>query len=154
MSDEIFDLIAPTDFFSGMAPDEVRVLAGFGHIEDTDAGDYLIERGDPASGFRLITIGRVAIELATHARPHMIQTLGPGDVLGISWMIPPHTWQFSARALTPTRAVYLDTDRIREEADRDLLLHDDLVTRFLVVMAKRLQATRLRLLDVYQKADA
>ena len=34
-----------------------------------------------------------------------IETLGPGAVLGWSWLFPPHTWQFGAVATEPTLTI-------------------------------------------------
>jgi len=149
----ILDQISEAGFFTGMGADELKLLAGFGHSDVINAGGYLIERGSPAIGFRLIVAGRVALELMSHARPHVIQTLGAGDPLGISWLVPPHVWQFTARAITDTQVIVFDTDAIREAAEHDITLHDDLVTRFLSVMARRLQATRLQVLDLYQRVE-
>jgi len=150
---DILDQISEAEFFAGMGADELKLLAGFGHSEVVNAGGYLIQRGSPAIGFRFIIAGRVALELLSHARPHVIQTLGAGDALGISWLVPPHVWQFSARAITDTHLIVFDTDAIREAAEHDITLHDELVTRFLKVMAKRLQATRLQVLDLYQRVE-
>ena len=141
-------------FFDGMSVEEADTLAQFASAETHEPGDVFFERGRPAAGFWLILEGRVALDLPTATKSHVIQTLGSGDVLGISWLVRPHTWQFTARAVTETRSIRFDTDRIKEEAGQDVELHDDLVTRFLGVMAKRLQATRVQLLDLYPAGDA
>jgi CRP-like cAMP-binding protein len=92
----------------------------------------------------------VAIELPIPARPVLpIQTLGEGDVLGWSWLYPPHKWQFGARALEPTKAIVFDATRLRARCETDHELGYELMKRFAHVMTQRLTATRLQLLDVY-----
>ncbi len=142
--------LAQVEFFAGMALPELELLARHAHAADHDTDEYLLQRGRPASGFYLITSGRVSLELDAPRGRLAVQTLGAGDVLGISWLIPPHTWQFSARAVKPVSTIFFDTAEIRQRAERDVVLHDDLMTRFMQLMAKRLHATRIQLLDLYQ----
>ena len=51
----------------------------------------------------------MALESGTDGSPRItLQVLGPGDVLGWSWLFPPFEWHFSARALEPCRVVALN----------------------------------------------
>ncbi len=83
----------------------------------------------------------------------MIETLGPGDVVGWSWLFPPYRWQFDAVALERVAAVALDGACLRAKCDDDTRLGFELTRRFAGVLIDRLQATRLRLLDLYGDAD-
>lgn len=76
-----------------------------------------------------------------------IQTLGPGDVLGWSWLFPPYYWHFDARALEPTEAVFFHGTPLREECESDHDLGYELVKRMSAVMMRRRQATRRSLLE-------
>ena len=97
----------------------------------------------------------VALEVFTPTRgPVVIETLGPGEVLGWSWLFPPYRWHFDAQAVEPVRAVALDGGCLRGKCEEDPRLGYELTRRFAAIMMDRLQATRLRLLDVYCNADA
>ena len=78
-----------------------------------------------------------------------IQSLGPGEPLGWSWLFPPYRWHFSARVVEPTRAIALDGACLRTKGEEDHELGYQLVKRVAQIMMQRLQATRLQLLDVY-----
>jgi len=78
-----------------------------------------------------------------------VQTLGPGDVLGWSWLVPPHYWQFTATALTSVTAVELDTAELQALAEADPALGYPLALTLFEVVVARLQSTRSRLLDLY-----
>ena len=78
-----------------------------------------------------------------------IDTVGEGDVLGWSWLIPPYHWHFDARAVEPTRAIALDGRCLRGKCDADHELGYELMKRFAQVIEQRLEATRWQLLDVY-----
>jgi hypothetical protein len=81
-----------------------------------------------------------------------IETVGDGELLGWSWLIPPFQWHFDARALNLTRAIALDARCLRGKCDADPALGYELLKRFSQVMEQRLEATRLQLLDLYVNA--
>jgi CRP-like cAMP-binding protein len=78
-----------------------------------------------------------------------IETLDPGEVVGWSWLFPPHRWHFDARALSLVRATIFDGACLRGKCEADPQLGYDLMSRFAQVVVERLQQTRQRLLDVY-----
>ena len=125
------------------------VTAGFEH------GASVFREGDAADAFYVIRRGRVALELFVPGRgPLTIETLEPGEVVGWSWLFPPYRWHFDARAVTAVRAVAVDGACLREKCDEDPALGYELMRRFSAVLIERLQATRVRLLDLYGRPDA
>ena len=58
---------------------------------------------------------------------------------------------FDARATELTRAIGIDAACLRGKCDADPVLGYEMMRRFLPVVVKRLNATRLQLLDVYGK---
>ena len=79
----------------------------------------------------------------------MIQSREAGEVTGWSWLIPPYRWHFDARAMDLTRAIALDGKCLREKFEKDHDLGYELMKRFALVIAERLDATRFQLMDVY-----
>lgn len=114
------------------------------------ARQRIFDEGEPADGCWLIRHGRVALDTAAPGRGVLIvQTLGAGDVLGWSWLVPPRRWQFGAVALDDVHAVQLDTDRLLALADADPALGYALALGLFDAVVARLQNTRARLLDLY-----
>jgi CRP-like cAMP-binding protein len=110
----------------------------------------IFREGDEANQFFLIREGRVAIEVFSEARgPVTIQTLNAGEILGWSWLVPPYFWRFDARAVDEVRALALDGKCLREKCETDPRLGYELLKRFALVITRRLEATRMQLLDVY-----
>ena len=108
----------------------------------------LFREGEPANKFYLIESGRIAIEAHQLANgTALVQTLGPGDVLGWSWLFPPFTWHFQARALEPSPAIVLDGARLLVTAERNREFGYELMKRVAQVVIRRLQATRKQLLE-------
>ncbi len=115
-----------------------------------EAGHPILSAGDVADRLHLIVEGDVAIGLqAPGGPPAILQTIGPGDVLGWSWLLPPYRWTFDATAVTRVRAVTLDAARLRAAMADDPVFGHALLSRLLEAITDRLQATRLQLLDVY-----
>jgi CRP-like cAMP-binding protein len=144
------DIAAETRVFRGMAPERLAVVAGCGSTTGFEAGEYLFREGEPADLFFLVRTGAVALEVHTPGRGSLtIETIEAGDVVGWSWLFPPYRWHFDARAVEPARAIAFDGACLRGKAEADPALGYDLMSRFASVMIERLQATRLRLLDLY-----
>jgi CRP-like cAMP-binding protein len=112
--------------------------------------EELFRAGDRADAFFLVRHGRVALELHVPDRGAVvIETLGPGELLGWSWLISPYRWQFDARAVDPVEVLSFDAAPLREMIERDHDLGYALYVSFGRVLLERLQATRHRLLDLY-----
>lgn len=98
----------------------------------------------------MIRRGAVAIETFVPPRHAVtIETIHEGDLLGWSWLVPPYRTVFDARALGSVGAIAFDGACLRGKCEEDPVLGQELMRRFAQVIVERLQATRLRLLDVY-----
>jgi CRP-like cAMP-binding protein len=141
-------------FFQGLDSSFIEVLTGCAANVRIDAGDHFFREGEPAHRFYLIRHGRVSVEFSNPSgEPVPVQTLGPGDELGWSWLYPPYRWRFDARALDLTRAVSMDARCIRGKLDDDPNLGYELMKRLAAVVHARLHAARLHILDAYGLAS-
>jgi CRP/FNR family cyclic AMP-dependent transcriptional regulator len=95
--------------FAALTPHQATVVAGCASNVVFDEGETIFHAGDKADTFYLLRHGRVALDLHAGERGSLtIETLGPGELLGWSWLIPPYRWQFDARAVDLVRAVAFD----------------------------------------------
>lgn len=142
-------ILAGHPFLEGMARQHLALLAGYSSDVHFDAGRFLFREGEEANHFYFIRSGKVAVETFSPQRgPIEIETLAEGDVLGWSWIVPPYFWRFDARAVEATRAIALDGRCLRRKCEMDKDLGYELLKRFVNIMDRRLQATRLQLLDL------
>ena len=112
------------------------------------AGTVLARAGEPAHSFYLIQSGSVAVSLPTPGRGDVpVQTVGPGEVLGWSWLVPPHNWQFDCRAVEDVRGIRFDAEWLREKCEQDHELGYHLLRQLLSVVGGRLTATWRQLLE-------
>jgi CRP/FNR family transcriptional regulator, cyclic AMP receptor protein len=146
----IEDLMAEHKFFSDLEPAHRSVVAGCGSNKTIKAGDYLLREGDPANEFFAIRSGKVSIGIYVPNRGEtVVETLGPGDVAGWSWLFPPYTTHFDTLATDTTHVIAFDGSCLRKKCDADPALGYALMKRFAVLVIVRMQATRLQLLDMY-----
>ncbi|NKY88514.1 Crp/Fnr family transcriptional regulator [Nocardia veterana] len=136
---------------AGLGRGHLHTLARAGRDVRYPAGHRLISEGGRADRCWLIRSGCVVVDAVVPGRGAVVvQTLGSGDVLGWSWLVPPYRWHFGAVTAEPVAAIEFDSGRLAELADADPKL-GYLLTRLLFeALLERLQATRARLLNLYR----
>jgi len=114
--------------------------------------EIIFREGDASHTFYLLFSGKVSLEVVAPGKIVRVQTLMEGEELGWSAVLPDAGKQFQARAMTNVRMLVFDGVALREAMDKDCSLGYAIATRLLSVVARRLQATRLQLLDLYAPA--
>ena len=137
-------LIEQQPFFKGLNEQQVEMLAESALLMEFEPGQKLLQEGDPANRFYLILEGQVAFEMEADANGATIpiQLLGAGDDVGWSWLFPPYSMHFSARAVKPTRTIFFYGTRLREQCEQDHEFGYQLMKRIAEVATKCLQATQ------------
>jgi CRP-like cAMP-binding protein len=117
------------------------------------AGEVIFREGETANRFYLIEDGKVALESAQEVGggPVAIDVISAGDLLGWSWIFPPHTWHFTARAVEPTTAIFFYGTILRDYCEKDPELGYELFKRMSEVMMRRMQRARDQLIDALRK---
>lgn len=133
-------------FTEGYKPDHLELLAKYGTKVEFSSGSYILNEGEPANQFYFILQGRVALGTFISGRGFTtIQTLGDKEIVGWSWLIPPHQWRFSALVILPTQAIQFDGQKLREECEADHSFGYIMLQRMALVLGQRLEETRKRL---------
>jgi CRP-like cAMP-binding protein len=145
-------ILAQHPFLQGLDPAMVSLLVGCASNVRYDADEALFEEGDEATQFFIIRSGKVAIEMNVPGRGAVtIQTIGEGEILGSSWLLPPYLCRFTARATELSRAIALDGTCLRTKCESDANLGYQLMKRFAHILEDRLESMRLQLLDIYSE---
>lgn len=113
------------------------------------AGDVLFREGDGRDDFYLIVSGAVALEIRAANQTIRVETLMNGEELGWSAALPDSKKHFQARALKNVHALAFEGERLREYCNEDPDFGFKFTRWMLNVVAQRLQATQLQLLDMY-----
>jgi CRP-like cAMP-binding protein len=137
-------------FFAGLDEGFCKLVCGCAKNVRFEAGQYLFREGEPADQFYLLRHGRVALQITAPGRGALtFLTVGEGEIVGVSWLIPPYRWTYDAKALGLARAIAMDATCLRNKCEADHDFGYDMMKRFMPVLIERLQAARLQLLDVY-----
>ena len=142
--------VAARPFLLGMNEQHVRLLADCAMHSHFHTDGIIFREGEAANRFYLIVHGKVGLESSTLGEPIRIEEIQDGDLLGWSWLFPPYAWHFTARALEETDAIFFYGTILCEYCEKDHSLGFELFKRMSVVMLRRLQAARQRLLSVSQ----
>ncbi len=152
MSESLEDALSQHPFLSGLPEGTLELVASCAQLVTFETGSLLLTEGGVATTLYLVYRGRVAIEIHTPTQDRLrIETVEPGQVVGLSWAAPPFRWQFDARALEPVAAVAIDSARLRDRLGENPAVGYALLGRLLSVVLKRLQATRASLIDLHQQ---
>lgn len=122
-------------FFKSLSNGYFKTVSSCATTVGFDENEYILKAGMSANAFYLIQEGSVSIE----HNGDMLRMLEPGDVLGWSWLFPPFTWHFDARAQTLVRAIVFDGQCIRERCESDHSFGYYIVTLFSQLAIERLE---------------
>ena len=140
-------LISQQAFFKGLTPSQIQKLAESALLMDFTKDQWIVQEGEPANRFYIILEGTVLMESENQNGGGLaIQTLGPGDDLGWSWLFLPYYVHFSARAAGPVRTIFFYGTRLREQCESDHHLGYELMKRIAQVVIERLEHLREQLL--------
>ncbi|MCC6863064.1 MAG: Crp/Fnr family transcriptional regulator [Bryobacterales bacterium] len=146
----LLDTLRIHPFTEGFTQEQLERLAGLAGQVRFQKNAIIFHEGDESSFFYLLLSGSVVLEVTAPGRSLRIQTLGKGEELGWSSLLAPTPGkQFQARALEPVEALVFDGARLRRACDEECSFGYAMMRSLLKVVASRLQATRIQLLDVY-----
>ena len=144
------ELLADVPALASLEPGYRTLIAGCAQNRTFEEGASILRAGDSADRFYVVRTGTVALETFVPQRGALtIETLHDGDVVGWSWLFPPYRVQFDARAQGTVHTIEIDGACLRGKCEADPALGYALMRSFAAVVVDRLQATRVRLLDVY-----
>jgi CRP-like cAMP-binding protein len=147
-------LLAEHPFFRDMSEHARSLIVGCASNRVLHDGERILREGDPADTFYLVRHGTVALEIHLPGRlPLVVETVEDGEILGWSWLLPPYRVSFDARAVGLVRTLSIDGKCLRGKCEADCALGYEFYKHFLPVVAERLTAARMQLVDMYGHPD-
>ncbi|MET8572636.1 cyclic nucleotide-binding domain-containing protein [Streptomyces sp. NPDC004783] len=143
-------MTTPTGFMARLAPNQRERLHALARPVTFPPGRRVFDEGEEAGRFWILSEGSVALDVQAPGRPApVVETLGPGDLLGWSWFFEPYRWHLGARTLTAVTAEEWDAAAVRAACEQDTAFGYAVAHAVGAVVGQRLKATRIRLLDLY-----
>ncbi|NUP14262.1 MAG: cyclic nucleotide-binding domain-containing protein [Polyangiaceae bacterium] len=138
-------------FAAGLSDPQISALLPCARRVRYRAGAVIFREGAAATSLYLIITGGVALEQHVPGKGDLaLESLGPGDLLGLSWIFPGGHWLLTARATTDTDALELNARDVLQRMDLDPALGFALSKHLVAQLCQRLERVRLQRLDVYR----
>jgi CRP/FNR family cyclic AMP-dependent transcriptional regulator len=148
--DDLERILKTHAFLGDLEPEHLKFIVGCTRNMRFRAGDYLLRQGDREDTLYLIRLGTVAIEMPNpSSEPTCIETLGAGDVLGVS-LLTPAAAHLDCRARESVVALAIDNACLLRKMREDPRLGFALSMRLLERTYERLSRARLQHLDIYR----
>lgn len=145
--------LANEGFFAGLDSAYMQFLVEHAERQHAPADKILFRHGHHADWFYLISRGEVSIEIPAIEGPTLqLQSLGPGRILGWSWLIPPYKWSFRARAEQDSDLIAINGEAVLARCEEDPRFGYDLFKRFSSLMSRRLSEARDRMMEEWTPA--
>ena len=142
--DKISQNLANHPFVAGLAPNYVQLLMDCATEVSFAPGEEILYEGAEANEFYLICKGKVALGIYTAGFGFTtVQTVNPDELVGWSWLMPPHHWHFGAKAITPVQAVALDGKYLREKCEENHDFGYEILKRLSLIIGQRLRESRM-----------
>jgi len=147
----LHDTLRANPWFAALEPRLFEKLAAIASEATWSAGQVIFREGDHDDKLYFVIEGQVALEIHIPVRGRVtILTIGPDEIFGWSAVVPViQKRTASARAVLPSRAVAFNGAALRAACDEDHDLGYHVYRRLTNVIAGRLTATRMQLLDMY-----
>lgn len=141
-------------FVAEFEPHHVEKLALLAKDKRFERDHVLFREGDDFSEFYLIVNGLISLEIAAPGHVFRVQTLFSGDELGWSALLMGRGKYLQARTLERVEVLAFEGADLLAAFEEDTRFGFIFMQRLLGVVAERLQATRLQLLDMYSPVAA
>ncbi len=150
MANSLMDSLRAVRFLNEVPDRFLESLVPAAQMVALPAGALVFRHGDTAASTYLVVEGEVALEICAPAVGcKRILTIGPGELLGWAPVLRQPRMTATARVLADLLAIRLDSQKVLEICDSEPRFGYEFMKRTALALAKRLNATRLQLLDVY-----
>jgi CRP/FNR family cyclic AMP-dependent transcriptional regulator len=147
---ELVQVLATLHLGANLSEATLAKLAALLRPCEFAAGQVIFAEGDDQPWMYLILAGEVALEMCVPARGcTRILTLGPGDLLAWSALLGGNSMTATAIALSPVRTLAAASRDVRALCEADPTFGYEFMRELARALSKRLVATRLQLLDLY-----
>jgi len=147
-------------FFGGISEEHIKDIAMLGDEEVIEAGEVLYETGEYVDELFLVENGEFGlyIQVTDHSVDQsipdqllgtvkmenvLVSTVGPGDLVGWSALIPPHEATASVKALVESQVIVLDGEKLRAVFAQDRNFECKMTMKVAQVIRQRLTARQV-----------
>jgi CRP-like cAMP-binding protein len=145
------EILRANPWFARLDEPQFQKLVSIAQVISWPVGEIAVREGKKGDYLYLVLEGQVALDIHIPSRGHItILTVGPNEIFNWSSVLPViKIATATARITQPTKVVAFNSTRLQELCEEDHELGFHLYRRLTNVIAGRLTATRLQLIDMY-----
>lgn len=113
---ELYPAYERSHLLARMPAPERRFLSDLAREVTAEDGAILFEAGEPADRFFVVGKGRVELFSENGT---VVDILGPGELVGVSWFYPDREWSLSGRVRSQFIGVEFPADPVRARCNVD-----------------------------------
>lgn len=148
----LLKILSATRFAEGLSNAHLQCLCRAARLMRLNAGAKLFQEGEIEDEVFVISSGHINLSMKVPGRGDVsFLTAGPGDLVGWSGLISDGRMTATAIATEDTTLIALSGKRLQELCACEVDLGYVLLKRVAQVLSQRLLATRLQLLDLFEK---
>ena len=145
----ILDELRGIDFFRGLEDTYLEQLAEISRYVEFPARAEIFRESDVAKEMYVIISGQVSLVTCTPKTGcRQLMVVGDGDLIGWSPLVERQRLFDTAHTAQPTKAIAIDGHKILEICEKNPQFGFEFMRRVAKVLAERLSATRLQILDI------
>ena len=135
---------------SDLSDASLEQLGSLAREYESPARTRLLREGDETKELSILVDGRIALTEHVAGRGSVtLMSAEPGDVFGWTAIIPPFRATATVVSLEPVKVIAVEAEALRAELKADCVLSAGVYPRLAEALARRLEATRQQLLDLY-----
>jgi CRP-like cAMP-binding protein len=150
----LLDMLEEINFLKDIPAEFLGHIASIGELKEYPPGTVLFQEGKESDSVFLVLSGKVELEMRVAGVGGMpLQTVGAGELLGWSPLLRLGPMTATGRTLARCRLVALPVRQLLELCEREPHFGMEFLRRTAATEARRLRATRHRLLGLVSVAS-
>lgn len=134
-------------FLKGLKLQQIKALVAISECLWVEAEEVLFGSGERSRFFYLLVSGSMSLEMQTSVYTFVIQQLERGEAFGWSALVDQPYRAFQIRAREPSLLIRIRGDHLQNTCKSDVGLGAAFHRKLAAMIAQRLRATELRLLE-------
>lgn len=148
------DLLRTVPLLQGIRHDHLQMLADMGVMQHYSSQTTIFQENSLHRTFYLVVEGTIALDIHLPRRiPKRILTVGAGEILAWSAILSDGRMTTSAATLAPTQVIAWPASQLLKLCEDNHEIGFLIMQRIAQALSRRLTATRLQLLDMYEEIE-
>jgi len=145
----ILETLRSLEFFHGIEVERLEELAKIARLVEFPANSNIFRENDTAKDMYLIISGQVSLVICQpNVGCRQLMEVGDGELIGWSPLVARPRLSDTAKTLTPTKVIAFDGEQALAFCSEDPQFGFEFMSRVAQVLAQRLSATRVKLLEM------